>query len=85
MVVIWLTVHYTPGGAHQSEYEAQWNDSCLMGDDTKYAVIWPETEARLSQWASLNDSSFAFTFPDGIRRFQVSLEHFLKQYLSAVL
>lgn len=37
-----------------------------MGDDTKYAVIWPETEARLSQRASLNDRASSTTFPDGI-------------------
>lgn len=68
-MVIWLTVHYTPGGAHQSGYEAQRSDRCLMGDDTKYAVIWPETGARDSQRASLNGrSSFGFTFPNGTKK-----------------
>lgn len=28
-----------------------------MGDDTKYAVIWPDAEARLSQRTLLNDGS----------------------------
>lgn len=54
-MVRWLAVHQTPGVDHQSGREAQRTDRCLMGDDTKYAVIWPETEARLSQRASLND------------------------------
>lgn len=46
------------GGDHQSEREARWTDRCVMGDDTKYAVVWPETDARLSEPCS--------AFHDGI-------------------
>lgn len=42
-------------GAHQSGWEARQPDRCEMGNDTKYAVVWPETAARLSQPGWLND------------------------------
>lgn len=42
-------------GAHQSGREARQPDRCEMGNDTKYAVVWPETAARLSQPGWLND------------------------------
>lgn len=55
-------------GAHQSGREARQSDRCEMGDDTKYAVVWPETAARLSQPGLLNDRSdflAAVRFPGG--------------------
>lgn len=43
-------------GAHQSGREARQPDRCEMGDDTKYAVVWPRTAARLGQPGWLNDT-----------------------------
>lgn len=48
-------------GAHQSGREARQPDRCEMGDDTKYAAVWPETAARLSQPGWLNDTSHFLT------------------------
>lgn len=47
----WLAVPHTPGGDHQSGWEAQQTDRCLMGDDTKYAVVWPR------DWSSTQPAS----------------------------
>lgn len=53
----WLAVTNTPGGLTINQgREAPPTDSCLMADDTKYAVIWPQTEARARQRALLNDT-----------------------------
>lgn len=60
-------------GAHQSGREARQSDRCEMGDDTKSAVVWPETAARLSQPGCLNDRSdflAAVTCPGGTAAWQ---------------
>lgn len=51
------TPPHSISGAHQSGREARQPDRCEMGDDTKYAVVWPETAARLRQPGLLNDTS----------------------------
>lgn len=43
-------------GAHQSGREARQPDRCEMADDTKSAVVWPRTAARLGQPGWLNDT-----------------------------
>lgn len=61
------------GDAHQSGQEARRDDRCETGDDTKYAVVWPQTAARLSQPALLNDRSdfpSAVRFPGGMTAWQ---------------
>ena len=90
MVVGWLAVHYTPGGAHQSGWEAPPSDRCLMGDDTKYAVIWLQTWARISQQASIKTEAVSTAaFPDEILVWQLysgfSISLFFKQNLFTVL
>lgn len=60
-------------GAHQSGREARQSDRCEMADDTKDAVLWPETAARLSQPGLLNDRSdflAAVRFPGGMAAWQ---------------
>lgn len=49
------------------------SDRCEMGDDTKSAVVWPETAAKLSQPGCLNDRSdflAAVTCPGGTAAWQ---------------
>lgn len=60
-------------GAHQSGREARQSDRCEMADDTKDAVLWPETAARRSQPGLLNDRSdflAAVRFPGGMAAWQ---------------